>query len=142
MQKRGKFRQNFSSTLGNSLLYIRKFLPQKTGSQKKTLFFPNMHSTLVCVSSYASSKNLCESIKSHTGCIFLTFIHCVFSNVTLMNLDQSMHSHIIGLTFLHCAFSNVSSNRFYKRMHSHIGCIGLTFLQCVFLDVSSNGLPC
>ena len=40
-----------------------------------------------------------------------------------------MHSHIghIYLTFLHCAFSNVSSNCLPEMMQNHIGCICLTF---------------
>ena len=48
---------------------------------------------------------------NHTGCICLTFLHCVSSNVSSNCLPQKMHNHTgyICLTFLHCAFSNVSS---------------------------------
>ena len=80
---------------------------------------------------------------SHTYCICLAFLHCVFSNVFSKSLDQSRHSHTgcICLTFLHCAFSNVSSNHLLEKRHNHIGCICLTFLHCEFSNVSSNGLP-
>ena len=81
-------------------------------------------------------------MQSHIGCICLIFLHCAFSNVSSMNLDQSMHNHIgcICLIFLHCAFSNVSSKRLHKKMQSHIGSICLTFLYCAFSNVSSNCL--
>ena len=64
--------------------------------------------------------------------IYLTFLHCVLSNVCSEHLDQSMHSHIcyICLTFLHCAFSNDFSNCLHERMQSYTGCIYLTFLHC------------
>ena len=62
--------------------------------------------TLVCASSYVSSKNLGQRRQSDTGCICLTFLHCVFLNV--------------------------SSNGLHEKWQSHIGCICLTFLQCAF----------
>ena len=104
-----------------------------------------------------------ENTHSHIGCICRVFLHCVFSNVTSVHLDQSRHSHTscICLTFLHCAFSNESSSclperlQIYtdsiyliffhygfsyvtshclpERMHVHIGCISLTFLHSLIL---------
>ena len=47
----------------------------------------------------------------------------------------------ICFTFLHCVFSNVSLNCMHEKRHSHIGCICLTVLHCVFSNVSSNGMP-
>ena len=59
------------------------------------------------------------------------------------HLPIMMHSRTgcIYYTFLHCVFSNVASNRLPEKMHSRTGCIYLTFLQCVFSNVSSNHLP-
>ena len=84
-----------------------------------------------------------EWMQNHSGGICLVFLHCVFSNVTSVHLDQSRHSHnpCICLVFLHCVFSNASSNCLPERMHSHICCICLSFPHCVFSNVSSNGLP-
>ena len=58
----------------------------------------------------------------HIGCIYLTFLHCAFSNVSSNCLLVWMQSYIgcIYLTFLHCAFSNVSSNCLHEKGHSHI----------------------
>ena len=58
-------------------------------------------------------------------CICSTFLHCVFSHVSLDRLPDRMQSHTgyICLTFLNCAFSNVSSNRLHEKMQSHTGCI-------------------
>ena len=83
--------------------------------------------------------------QSHTDCICLTFLHCVFLNVSSNHLHERMQNHIgcICLTFLncaisncstfhHCAFSNVSSNCLLEKRHSHIGYICLTPL-CVFI---------
>ena len=68
---------------------------------------------------------------SRIGCIYLTFLHCAFSNVSSNGLSEKRQSHIscICLTFLHCAFSNVSANGLDGKRHSHIGCICLTFLH-------------
>ena len=62
------------------------------------------------------------------GCICLTFLHCVSSNVSSNDVGNRLHSHTacICLTFLHCVFSNVPSNYLYYRMHIHIGCTCLT----------------
>ena len=78
----------------------------------------------------------------HTGCICLTFLHCVFSNEPSKRLDQSMHIHTdcIFLTFLHYAFSNESSNCLPERMHNHTGCICSIFLRCGFSNVFSKHL--
>ena len=68
--------------------------------------FPFLLSTLICASSYVSSKNLRQSRQSHIGCICLASFHCAFSSVSSNCLPQKRHSHIgcICLTFLHCAF--------------------------------------
>ena len=54
----------------------------------------------------------------------LTFLHCVFPNVSSNGLSGRMQSHIdyVCLTFLHCAFSNVSSICLPEGMHTHTGC--------------------
>ena len=80
---------------------------------------------------------------NHTGCISLTFLHCVFLNVFSKRLSRRMKSCIgcICLTFLQCAFSNVSSNCPRQWMHNHTGCNDLAFLRCGFSYVSSMWLP-
>merc|ERR1712016_244948 len=82
-------------------------------------------------SSYASAL---KRMHNHTGCICLTFLHRVSSNVSSNCLPERMHNHTgcICLSFLHCVPSNVSSNYPPERIHNHTGCICLTFLQCVF----------
>ena len=82
-------------------------------------------------------------MQSHIGSICLSFLHCVFSNVSSNGLPQRMHSRTgcIYLTFLQCVFSNVSSKRLPEWMHNHIGCICLSFLHCEFSNVSSKHLP-
>ena len=79
---------------------------------------------------------------SHTGCICLTFLRCVLSNVSSNDLPEKRHSHIgcICMAFLHCEFSNESSNCLPERMQSHIGCICLAFLHCAFSNVFSTHL--
>ena len=81
-------------------------------------------------------------MRSHTGCICLTFLHCAFSSVPSNRLSERMHSCIgcICLTFLQCAFSNVSSNCLAERMHSHTGSNCMAFPRCVFSHASSNYL--
>ena len=76
------------------------------------------------------------------GFIWLTFLHCAFSNVSSNRLPNKRHSHIgcICLTFPHCVLSNVASNCLHGRRNSHIGCIFLASLLCAFSNVSSNGL--
>ena len=77
-----------------------------------------------------------EKRYNHIGCIYLTLVQCVFSNVSKNCLPKKRHSHIgcICINFLHYAFSNVSSNDLPGRMQNHIGCICLTFLHGVFSD--------
>ena len=72
--------------------------------------------------------------------ICLTFLHCVFLDVSAVRLHKRMKSHIgcICLTFLRCVLSNVSSKHLHERMHCHIGCTCLSFLHCVFSNVSSK----
>ena len=92
-----------------------------------------------------------EMMQSNTGCICLTFLHCVFSASSnrlhpplcvfkRVLKEGANHIGYICLTFLHCALSNVSSNRLHKKMHIHIGCICLAFLHCAFSNVPSNCL--
>ena len=91
-----------------------------------------------CVFSNVSSKCLHERMHSHIGCICLTFLRCAFLNVFLICLPERMHSHTgsICLALLHCGFSNVFSNCLNQRMHNHTGCICATFLRCVISDFS------
>ena len=80
------------------------------------------------------SNGLPLKMQSHTGFICLTFLPCVFLNVSSNGLPVKMQSHIgcICFTFLHCVFSNVSSNRLPEKRQSYIVCICLTFLHCAF----------
>ena len=80
---------------------------------------------------------------SHTGCIYLAFLHCVLLNATSNHLTGKIYNHTgsIDVSFLHCVFSNGSSNGLSEKMHSHIGCICLAFLQCVFSNGFSVCLP-
>ena len=66
---------------------------------------------------------------NHTGCICLTFLHCVFLNVSSNYVHKRMQNHTgnICWIFLHCVLSNVSSKHLDQSMHSHTGCICLTF---------------
>ena len=68
--------------------------------------------------------------------VFFAFHRLIVSS---KRLHKIMHS-LICLTFLHCVFSNVSSNCLPERMHIHIGCICMIFLHCVSSNVSSIGL--
>ena len=81
-------------------------------------------------------------MQSYSGCIYLTFLHYAFSNVSSNCLHENRHSHIdcICLIFLHCAFLNVASNCLPQRMKNHIGRICLAFLHCSFSNLSSNCL--
>ena len=71
----------------------------------------------------------------HIGCICLSFLHCVLSNVSSNRLPEQMQSHIgcTCLAFLHCVLSNVSSSCLPERMQIHTDCICLTFLEYCFL---------
>ena len=68
------------------------------------------------------------------------FLHSACSNASSKRLHKKLHNHIdcICLTYLHCVFANVSS---YVRMESQNGCNYLTSLFCAFSYVSSNCLP-
>ena len=59
----------------------------------------------------------------------------------LYSKDLTLCMCHFSLTFLHCVFSNVSSNGVHERMHNYTGCICLPFLHCAFSNVSSNYLP-
>ena len=60
----------------------------------------------------------------------------VFSYVSFIHLDQSMHSHTgcICLTFLHCAFPNVYSKSLDQRRQSHTGCIFFRYSHTVYFQ--------
>ena len=79
---------------------------------------------------------------NYTGCMCLTFLHCVFLNVTSNCLPDRKQSHTdyICLTFLRCVFSCAASKRLGQNMHNHIGCICLASLHCVFSNVFSKQL--
>ena len=117
-----------------------------------TLF---LHRSMVHTFLSVSLNCLHEMIQSNTGCICLTFLHCVFSAssnrlhpplcVFKRVLKEGAKSHWLHLfdfsplcafksvlTFHHCAFSNVSSNCLLKKRHNRTGYICLTFLHCVF----------
>ena len=49
--------------------------------------------------------------------------------------------NFIYLTFLHCGFSNVSSKHMQETIKRHIDCIYLTFLHCQHNTVSFRGSP-
>ena len=66
------------------------------------------------------------------GCIFLVYLHCVASSVSLNGQLEKMHS-CTGCNwkvFRHYAFSNVGSKHFDKCMHSHTGHICMAFPLC------------
>ena len=75
-------------------------------------------------------------MKSHIGCICLTFLHCGFSYVSSNGMPEQMHNHTgcICLSFPHCAFSNVPSNGLCERTHSCTDCI--CSILCHFLSFS------
>ena len=88
---------------------------------------------IVTLVANVSSNGLPVNRHSHTCCMCLTLLHCVFSNASSNRLHDRMHNHTdcICVTFLRCVLSNVSSNCLHERMHSHIGCTCLTYLHCV-----------
>ena len=73
-------------------------------------------------------------MQNYIGCICLSYLLCVFSNVSSTHKDQSRYIHTgwIGLTFLHCVFSNVSTNGLPDRLHGYTGNICLTFSTVYF----------
>ena len=76
-------------------------------------------------------------MQSCTGCIYVTFLQCVFSNVSWNHLPEMMHScnGCTCLTFLCCVILNELSKPFYKRMQCHTGFI------CLFLSIMCFQLP-
>ena len=98
--------------------------------------------TLHGVSPCVSSNFLSQMRRSHTCCICLAFLHCVFSNDSSNGLPERMHSDIgcICWTFLHGAFLNVSIRNLGQCMQRCTACICLTFLHCAFSNVSSKNL--
>ena len=108
-----------------------------------TLF---LHRSMVHTFLSVSLNCLHEMMQSNTGCICLTFLHCVFSAssnrlhpplcVFKRVLKEGAKSHWLHLF----DFSKVSSKRLPEKMHSHIDCICSTFHHCAFSNVSSNCL--
>ena len=81
---------------------------------------------------YVSSEHLAVSTQIYIGCIFLVYLHCVASSVSLNGQLEKMHS-CTGCNwkvFRHYAFSNVGSKHFDKCMHSHTGHICMAFPLC------------
>ena len=73
-------------------------------------------------------------MQSHTGCTYLTFLHCVFSDVSSECLTGRMHNHTgcICMTFLHC----VSLNVFRKRFAITKPCFALQFLNQPSVEIA------
>ena len=94
----------------------------------------------MCISN-VDSKSL-DHTQIHTGCICLTFLHCVFSNASSKNLDQhrQINTGCICLTYLHCTFSIMSSNCLPENRHIHIWMHSFGFFQRVFLNGCSQHL--
>ena len=76
--------------------------------------------------------SLYKRMKSHISCIYLTFSDVCF---------QMLPTGYICLTFIHCVFSNVSSSGLSEWMQNHIGCTCLLFLRCVFSNIPSDCPP-
>ena len=95
---------------------------------------------LNCVFLNVSSNGLHDMMHNHIGHICLTFPYCAISNVSLNCQHERKHNHIVCIcaTFLHRAFSNIYGDRLPERKHNHIACICATFLWCVSSNVSSN----
>ena len=133
---------------------IIKLTPQQQLKQNQSksirwcfaLMFKTLHQYLFGFSALCILICLLKSPASlnHIDCICFTFLHCVFSNVSSIDLPERTHNQTgcISLTFLHCVFSYGSSKSLGQCMQSRIGCICLTFPHCVFLNVSSICLPC
>ena len=89
----------------------------------------------------SSVTSNCPPLTMHNYCIVicisLTFLYCVFSNVSSNGLPDrcivTLDAFVLG--FLLCSFSNMS------RRHIHTGCICLIFFHCVLSSVSSNCRP-
>ena len=66
----------------------------------------------MCPTALGRKEKNCPMYTMCTGCICLTFLHCVISYETSKNLDQSSQTHTccICLTFPRYVFSNVTSN--------------------------------
>ena len=73
--------------------------------------------------------------RNHIGCICLTFLHGVFSNVVLNYLHKKMQRHIgcICLIFLQNEYSNVISNFYFNRckvtLTSQMDCVNTEQIQ-------------
>ena len=81
-------------------------------------------------------------MQSHIGCIYLTFLQGLFSNVSSNHLPEKMQSHIgcICLTFLHYLFKCVLNVLLSEETYDLIGCISLAFSLCAFSSASSSFL--
>ena len=82
------------------------------------------------------SNCLPERMQSHSDCICLTFLHCVFKCFFKLLAWVAAYSHRLHLLDLSpLCFSSVPSNCLPERMQSHIGCTCSTFLQYEFSNV-------
>ena len=84
-----------------------------------------------CVFSNVSSSGLSGWMQNHTGCTCLLFLRSVFSNIPLDCLPWRMCNHTFYMCLVFLQTSNVYSNAPHKRMQSHIGCICFSSV-CVF----------
>ena len=96
-------------------------------------------SFLHCVFSNVSSNRLHEWMHNRTGCICLAFLHYAFSNVSSNYLHVRMQNRTgsICSIFLPCGFSNDFGHFLSRKRQSHTGCTYLTFLHCLFLLLES-----
>ena len=79
------------------------------------------HPLCFAVGKYENLKGLDKTIQSCIVCICLTFLQCVFTNVSSNRQLEIMYSNIncICLVFLHCAFPNVYSKSLGQHRQSH-----------------------
>ena len=95
-----------------------------------------------CVFSNVSSSGLSEWMQNHTGFTCLLFLRCVFSNIPSDCLPWRMCNHTFYICMVFSNVSNVYSNAPHERIHSHIGCICFSSV-CVFsCPEQLNRWPC
>ena len=102
----------------------------------------NMHNYngCICISflhfvlSNVSSNCLLLRLHCRIGCIYLIIL-CIFKRVFRLPAQEDTKSHWLHFfTFLHCAFLNGLP----ERMQSRIGCICLAFLHGACSNASSK----
>ena len=86
----------------------------------------------MCFHTYVSSEHLAVTTQIYIGCIYLVYLHCVSSSVSLNGQLEEMHSCTCcnWMVFRHYAFSNVGTTHFYNCMHSHTDHIFMAFPLC------------